>query len=272
MAKPKEIKPAGPKPGDPITFFLYGHPGCGKTRLVSSGGSDVPTLIVRPFTDHTDSVRTAGVEEWEVHDWSEMYNVHEFLRHEGAKHYRWVWLDSVSLFQDTGLDDIWEGVTAKYPHRKEYSLDKGEYGINMWRLQTWIRDVVGIRDLNFGITAHPEQLFSPITQQTMLQPYVQGKNMTTKIQGYCNVVGYLEVVQQKSGEPRRVLRVRGTEDYTAKDQYDAFPNGRLVDPDMAKFEEHIEAAIAQNQANTSPRRRPVRRSAARRRGQLRSAA
>ena len=265
--KPPEIQPAGPKPGDPITFLLYGQPGCGKTRLISSGGAKVPTLIIRPFTDNTDSVRVGGVEEWEVHDWTEMYNVHEFLRHEGAKHYKWIWLDSVSLFQDTGLDDIWDGVIAKFPHRKEYSLDKGEYGINMWRLQTWVRDVVGIKGLNFGITAHPEFLFNPITNSTMLQPYIQGKNMTTKIQGYCNVVGYLEVVRQKDQTERRVLRVRGTEDYTAKDQYDAFTNGRLVDPTMPKFEAAIKDAIAQNIINTSPRR-PVRR----RRTNLRSAA
>jgi hypothetical protein len=253
VAKPAEIQPAGPKPGDKTTLFLYGPPGCGKTRLVGSGGGG--TLIVRPYTDHTDSVRTPGVEEWEVKDWAEMFNVHEFLRHEGAKHYNWVWLDSISLFQDAGLDDIWDGVTAKYPHRKEYSLDKGEYGINMWRLQSWVRDIVGIQGLNFGITAHPEYLENPITGKTKLMPYVQGKNMSTKIQGYCNIVAYLEVVIDKNTkEPRRVLRFRGTEDYEAKDQYDAFPSGRLVDPTMPKIEEAIAEVQATNIAKTRPKK------------------
>lgn len=239
-------------------MFVYGPPGCGKTRLISSGGEG--TLIVRPHTDHTDSVRTEGVEEWEIHDWTEMYNCLEFLRHEGAQYYKWVWLDSISLFQDTGLDDIWDGVIAKYPHRKEYSLDKGEYGINMWRLQGWVRDVVGIPKLNFGITAHPEYLPNPITGQVKLMPYVQGKNMSTKIQGYCNIVAYLEVVH-KDGEPRRVLRVRGTEDYEAKDQYDAFKNGRLVDPTMDK----IEQAVRNIMPAKAARRRPAKRAAGRRR-------
>jgi len=260
MAKPPEIQPAGPKPKDSVTMFLYGPPGCGKTRLIGRDG----VLIVRPFTDHTDSIRVPGAEEWEVNDWTEMYNVREFLVHEGAKHYKWIWLDSISLFQDTGLDDIWDGVVAKYPHRKEYSLDKGEYGINMWRLQGWVRDIVGIKDLNFGITAHPEYLPNPITGEVKMQPYVQGKNMTTKIQGYCNIVGYLEVVHdKKTGKNRRVLRTRGTEDYEAKDQYDAFPDGRLWDPTLEKIDAHIQAV--QNERNNKrpaparPARKPVRR-------------
>jgi len=265
MAKPAAIQPAGPKPADDTMMIVYGPPGCGKTRLIA----DKKTLIVRPFTDHTDSVRTPGAEEWEVGDWTEMYNVHEFLRHEGTDYYNWVWLDSISLFQDTGLDDIWEGVTAKYPHRKEYSLDKGEYGINMWRLQTWVRDVMGIRGLNFGITAHAEYLQNPITGKTKLMPYIQGKNMATKIQGYCNIVAYLEVVYDKKTETnRRVLRFRGTDDYDAKDQYDAFPSGRLVDPTMAKINEAIEGIKAESETKT---RRPARRAARSRRTRQRAA-
>jgi AAA domain len=261
MAKPSAIQPAGPKPTDNTTMIVYGPPGCGKTRLIA----DKDTLIVRPYTDHTDSVRTPGAEEWEVQDWAEMNNVNEFLRHEGAKHYSWVWLDSISLFQDAGLDDIWEGVLGKYPHRAEYSLDKGEYGINMWRLQTWVRDIVGIRGLNFGMTAHPEYLQNPITGQVKLMPYIQGKNMSTKIQGYCNIVAYLEVVYDKKTETnRRVLRLRGTDDYDAKDQYDAFPNGRLVDPTMKKINEAIEAAKS---ANATTRRRPARAGSRRARSQ-----
>jgi AAA domain len=260
MAKPDAIRPiqAAPK----IIMFLYGPPGNGKTRLIGSGGKG--TLIVRPSTDHTDSIRTPGVEEWEVEDWAEMYNVEEYVRHEGYKEYDWIWLDSISLFQDTGLDDIWEGVVAQKPHRAQYSLDKGEYGINMWRLQTWIRDMVGIKGFNLGITAHPEYLPNPITGEVKLQPYVQGKNMSTKIQGYCNIVAYLEVVVQE-GKNIRVLRTEGSENYEAKDQFDAFPNGRLVNPTMEKIQNGIDAARASRidevASRRTSKRAPVRRRA-----------
>jgi hypothetical protein len=66
--------------------------------------------------------------------------------------------------------------------------------------------------------------------------------MSTKIQGYMNVVGYLETVPQEGSRPRRVLRVWGTERFEAKDQFDAFSKGRLVDPTMNKFVGAIEKA------------------------------
>jgi len=247
MAKPEAIQPV--QRSKKVTICIYGPPGVGKTRLVGSGGEG--TLIVRPPTDHTDSIRTNGVEEWEVFDWSEMNNVHEYLRHDGAKDFDWVWLDSISLYQDIGLDDIWEGVIAAKPHRAEWALDRGEYNINMWRLQQWIRHVVAIPGFNFGIVAHPAEIANPISGEVKLQPYVQGKNMSTKIQGYMNIVAYYEVVMVE-GEERRVLRTRGDERFEAKDQFDCFKNGRMVDPTMEK----IEASI--NGSRKPTKRRPRR--------------
>src|SRR5262245_50843794 len=139
MAKPDAIQPIGKS--KKICFLLYAPPGAGKTRLI---GERERTLIVRPPYDHTDSIRAELAEEWIVYDWAEMLNVHEFARHEGSKHFDWIWLDSISLFQDTGLDDIWDGVVAQKPHRAQYQLDKGEYGVNMWRLQQWVRHMAAI--------------------------------------------------------------------------------------------------------------------------------
>jgi AAA domain len=254
MAKPSAIVPG--QRSKKKTVMIYGPPGAGKTRLIGTGGKG--TLIIRPPVDHTDSIITPGFEEWEVSDWAEMNNVGEDLHHDGAKDYPdgWVWLDSVSLFQDIGLDDIWEGVIAAKPHRRQYGLDQGEYGVNMWRLQTWIRHVVGIPGFNFGIVAHPAELPN-INGQVKFQPWIQGRQMSQKVQGYMNMVAYLEVVQQDGKEPRRVLRTRGTEDYEAKDQYDAFPNGRLVDPTMPKIVKAIDDAITAR-GGTQPKRRPTR--------------
>lgn len=254
MAKPEAIQPVGTS--SKINFLLYGPPGAGKTRLM---GQRERTLIVHPPTDHMDSIRSGGAEEWVVPDWGEMNNVAEYARHDGRKDFDWIWLDSISLFQDAGLDDIWDGVIALKPHRAQYSLDKGEYGINMWRLQTWVRNMVGLRGFNFGITAHPQELMNPITDELKLQPWVQGKNMSTKIQGYMNVVGYLEVVHQDGKDPRRVLRTAGTERFEAKDQFDAFKGGRLVDPTMAKFEAAIEEARAAQGSGTKRANRKGKR-------------
>lgn len=259
IAKPDAIQPLGKS--KKISFLLYGPPGAGKTRLI---GERDRTLLVRPPYDHTDSVRVELAEEWIVYDWPEMLNVHEFARHEGAKHYDWIWLDSISLFQDTGLDDIWDGLIAQKPHRAQFGLDRGEYGINMWRLQQWVRHMVSIPGFHLGITAHPAELLNPITQEVKLQPWVQGKNMSTKIQGYMNMVGYLEVVPQEGKPGRRVLRTQGTERYEAKDQFDAFgTSGRLVDPTMEKLESAI-ADSRRGRVSTTRRRTRVKKRSARR--------
>lgn len=251
MAKPAAIQPVSES--SKVCFLLYGPPGCGKTRLI--GESSSRTLILRPPTDHTDSIRTVGAEEWIITDWAEMNNAHEYARHDGATDFDWIWLDSISLFQDSGLDDIWDGVTAEKPHRLKHGLDKGEYGVNMWRLGQWVRHMVGIPGFNFGITAHPAELEHPITGKLKFQPWVQGKNMSTKVQGYMNIVAYMEVVEQEEGKERRVLRTAGTNQYEAKDQFDCFPGGRLVDPTMDKIEAAIKAARPEQAKVTKMRKR-----------------
>jgi hypothetical protein len=258
VAKPAEIQPV--TASSKVVMGLYGPPGAGKTRLLGEAGKG--TLILRPPMDHMDSIRTAGADQWIIYDHAELLNASEYCRHDAAKDYDWVWFDSVSLWQDMGLDDIWSGVIAEKPHRAKYSLDKGEYNVNMWRLQTWFRQMVGIPGFNFGWTAHQMEMENPLTGEFKYQPYVQGKNMSQKFQGYCNIVGYLEVVHQDGKEPRRVLRTQGTEQYEAKDQFDAFPNGRLVDPTMPKIMAAIESA-QKKRASTSTsgtaRRRPSAR-------------
>jgi hypothetical protein len=214
-----------------------------------------------------DSIRVTGADEWEITDWAEMLNALEYLRHDGAKDYKWAWLDSISLWQDTGLDDIWEGVIQRRPDRAQWSLDKGEYGINMWRLQQWVRAAIAIPNLNIGITAHPAEMLNPIDGEVKLQPWIQGKNMSTKIQGYMKIVGYMEVVpanQNTSGKPRRELRTAGTERFEAKDQFDAFPNGRLVDPTLEKIESAIASVRQTHGTTTHPRRAVAKKAAVRR--------
>ncbi len=235
-------------------MLLYGVPGAGKTRLIGTGGKG--TLILRPPTDHTTSIRTAGVDELVVGDWAAMEDAYAFLREGGADEYKWVWLDSISAFQDAGLDDIWANVVQQRPHRKEHSLDKSEYGVNMHRLGLWVRQFVSLANegrCNVGITAHPFEAADPTNDDELtMMPYVQGRNMPQKICGYMNVVALLDLVR-RDAKLRRVLRTSASDRYYAKDQFDAFPNGRMSDPDMSK----IEAALGLNK--TTGRRTRARR-------------
>lgn len=215
-------------------MLLYAHPGTGKTRLI--GTTTDRTLIIRPPTDHLDSIRNTSAYQRVLSTWPEMDDMKIYLREHGED-WDWVWFDSISLFQQHGLDDVFEGVVERKPHRKGGPIDQGEYGINMQRLAEWVRHIVGADVCNFGITAHPLEGSYP------LKPYVQGKNMSETIQGYMNVVGYYEISAGK-----RVIRFRATEDFVAKDQLDAFSNGRLVNPTMDKINAALRAAKG-SQAN-----------------------
>lgn len=265
MAKPDQIK--SPKRTKHTFFGLYGFSGVGKTRLI--GEYEAPpefagqkVLIIRPPIEHTDSIRKPDLfEEWVVSGWSQMDEVLDYLKYDGKNH-PFVWLDSISAFQDTGLDDIWADVIAAKPSRKKYGVDKGEYGVNMTRLGQWVRAVVSLDAFNFGWTAHPflgSVLNDEGSHDDLLLPWVQGKNMPLKMCGYMNLVGYYQVKKQKEGEVR-VLRTNLTENYFAKDQYDAFANGRMVNPTMNKIMAAIDKAkptptATKNRSTTRPARK-----------------
>lgn len=238
MAKPAAIKRVTNKAEFTINMCIYGDPGVGKTRLIGTPGKR--TLIVRPPTDHTASIRESEADEWVVKTWKDMEEVYEYLRHEPDA-YDWVWLDSISLWQEFGLEDIWEQVLRKRPDRKGQGYDKGEYGLNMNNISRWLRNMATLGEFNFGVVAHTREL--PIAEREdsdeKLMPYVQGINMATKLCGYMHIVGYYEVDEKG----KRVLRFNASDDYFAKDQLDAFEGGKLVKPTFPAIEKAIKVAL-----------------------------
>lgn len=238
---PPQIKPVGDQAKRCV--LVFGNSGAGKTRLA---GTSPRCLILRPPSDHTDSIPPGTAKEWVMNDWSDMDEALQYMRHDGPKEFDWVWLDSISLMQDHGLDDIWANTLLRNPKRGDYGLDKSEYGVNMFRLGQWIRHMVGSPGYNFGITAHPAELLDS-DNDPLIMPWIQGRNMASKICGYMNLVGYLQVRQAKGGGEARVLR---TKVYTregqaapiyAKDQYDCVPDGVMLNPTMPKIIAAIDA-------------------------------
>lgn len=248
------IVPVGQNASRFWNLLLYAPPGTGKTRFVGTGKN---VLIIRPPTDHTDSIRGAAsrnIKEFVANGWSDMDLVFQHLDDEGDQ-YDIVALDSISLFQDQGLDDIWEQVLTEKPQRRRYGMDVQEYGINMHRLGLWVRGVVGLQKFNFIVTAHPFW-GKNIDDEELLMPWVQGRNMPEKICGCMNMVGYMDVKKVKlkgesAGKRRRVIFFEATDRYYAKDQFDAFPGNKLVDPTIDKLEKGIKAARAREAATTT---------------------
>jgi hypothetical protein len=218
-------------------MLLHGPPGIGKTLLIAQ---QPRTLILHPPTDHLDSIqKPSNVKEIILNDHDDAEQAHQYLQQGGSDKFDWVWLDSLSLFQDHGLDEIWANLIAAHPHRKEWGLDKGEYGRNMERISRWVRQMVGLSKtgaFHFGITCHSTELFDPETDKDMLMPYVQGKNMSTRTMAAMNIVGYYRWARQgkgKSAKRVRVIDFHETDSFKAKDQLNVFgAKGRLVSPTM----------------------------------------
>lgn len=245
MANPPNIREVGQSLH--TNLLVYAMWGVGKTGFVGSGGPK--TLILRPPTDHTDSIITMyppgkRPKEWVLHDWDEADESYLYLREHGAE-WDWVWLDSISLWQDTGLDDIWQATVARNPERlkKHAGMDKGEYGRNMDRISAWVRNTVSIDTFNFGITAFPTMKLETPSGDRKLMPWIQGSMMSEKICGYMNMVGYME--KKISPSTRRVYRqitFEETDDFYGKDQFNAFEKNRLVDPTVPKLTAAVNAA------------------------------
>lgn len=232
------------RPGRSIKMLVFADSGWGKTRLASTSKGKI--LFVRPPVDHMASIKPADqrrCKEWVVHDWSEAEEVFETLRHAkrgSADSFDWVWFDSISAYQEIGLDDLWDTIITEKPARKRYGLDKGDYWINMQRLGRWTRDMVTLSDsgsFHFGVTSWIADMAPSEDEEKprKLMPWVQGKNMAMKVCGYMNIVAFGDYTQKGT----RCLRFMESERFLAKDQFDMFPKYVLLDPTMPKIEEAV---------------------------------
>jgi hypothetical protein len=97
---------------------------------------------------------------------------------------------------------------------------------------------------NLIFTAHPVEMPNTFSEEggTIWMPWVQGKAMPQKICGMMNVVGYMEKNENSEGQVWRRLHVSGNESYYGKDQFDAFADGRMDNPTLAKIDAAIRAA------------------------------
>jgi hypothetical protein len=241
-----------------IKILVCAPSGWGKTRLAGTSPGK-KNLFIRPPIDYTDSVLTEDKPrwmQWIVRDWTQMEEAFEHCRHEGEQ-YEWVWFDSISAYQDIGLDDLWQTIIDEKPHRKRYGMDKGDYWINMQRLGRWVRDMATLSDtgaFNFGITAWPAELSpspedSDIEQKMM--PWVQGKNMSMKVCGYVNIVAF----GAYSPKGNRVLHFMESEHIYAKDQFDMFDKYKLYRPTMPQIVAAVESKRGLEKPRTNRRRR-----------------
>jgi hypothetical protein len=269
------IQPVGAS--SKIAMLIHADIGWGKTSLIGTGGKDFPTIIMRPPIDHVDPIVGSGCREIVVRSWEEIFEGLEWAQHEAPRELGengWFWLDSISLLQDVGLDDVYGDVLdRKGPvgslarkDREQFGPDRGEYRVNMWRLGQWVRHMVGSGSVNIGITAHSfwwEPNDNGVTP-SCLWPWIQGKQMPQKICGMMNIVGYGSLeTRERNGRSRtvRVLHTNAAENYYAKCQLklpdggSVFGNGTIVNPTMPEMVKAMQAGRPSSNGRTSRRRR-----------------
>lgn len=224
---------------------IMGNPGSGKTPLISTWPK---TLILDGDRGLASAVVQGSLAEyWTMEDWNDMIEAYDYLRHEGCKEYDFVWLDSMTLFQERGLDDIMRTLVESKSHRKVFLPDRGEYGENFNRLSLWMRDMLKI-PMHMGYTAHVGGVVDERTGDTVYMPWVQGKNMAQKISSYMNIVALLER-EEVEGELTNVLYLRQDADhmnYLLRDRYGLFEDGYVVEPTMPKIMTAFQAVVSRH--------------------------
>jgi hypothetical protein len=223
--------------------LFYGYPGCGKTPLIGTGAN---TLIMDCDGGGSLSARATGskADKWDVSSYGDLTECYEYLR--DAKHtYRWVWWDSLTLFQErTMIDELVLDAHMRNPQKQDrWVPSQREYFVDHNRIMEFVRRFVEL-PINFGITAHvgtEDQVDDEGEERTMYMPQVQGKGMSSKVTGYMNVVGLVRrraVKVKGKTEPvtRQEVLFQTSGDWFARDRFGKLPS-IMANPTIPKIEE-----------------------------------
>lgn len=242
MTKPSAIRSADDSMPYGINFMLYSDPGVGKTPLIATAPN---TLILDTDLGSESAAGSPGVDIWPIDNWPDLESAHEYLRHEDHG-YKWVWMDGISVGQDRLLTNIMEELVAVKDHRKMWQADKAEYGQNMFRMKQWIQNMTAL-PFNFGITSHPWRFEDPVTEEEVILPWIQGKNMPQNVCGMMNVIGYLTL----DDDGKQKLYTKPNNGYYARDKFRALGAG-MINPTIPKIEAKIREAIKARSGKPTP--------------------
>lgn len=252
-----------------INFCLYADNGTGKTSLITT---EPRSLILQADPGGTTTAASMGRpgKYKVISGWDDLEATEDYFRNgPGCQKYGWVWLDSVSLFQDIGLENIMVDLIKPTSqggkgrsHREVWHPDKGEYGENMNRLKLFVRHMCGM-PVNFGFTAFPFRTEDEQTGEIQYLPWVQGRGMPNALCGMVDVIGYMRIVAKDQKEHQAVY-FKKKDMYYAKDRFGALPP-MMLDPTIPKIEGLIKKRLAEvNKLGARPVKRVAKKAAARR--------
>ncbi len=230
-------------------LLVHADPGAGKTVL----GGTAPNALILATEKGTISAKRQGstVALVDVRDHRRMRAVIADLRRgrlllPTGLPPEWIVVDTLNRAQENLADDIMRSAHADNSQRSADILDM--LGHQIW--QSHFKKMVNaLNDLDQNVLylAHSSRIEDEEGDPLIL-PDIKGKNgtqdATTMSRWVCatvDLVGYLQVSKKTD---RRQLMVRREGPYVAKDRYDAFPDGKIPDPNIADMAAAIDAALA----------------------------
>src|SRR4249919_718682 len=104
--KPEAIRQMGDRPKH-IRIMVYADPGTGKTPFAATSPGKM-LLLNADGPDGPESARVYSAYKgdiWDIRNYNDLDEAHEYLYHT-PRAYDWVWFDSITLFQELGMDHI----------------------------------------------------------------------------------------------------------------------------------------------------------------------
>jgi AAA domain len=248
---PSEISDIGEGLSKYTSILIFGDPGSGKTPLALTAPNPIVLECDRGLK--AAAVAKARGKKWVIDDYNDLTKAYEYMRNGGCRKFDWLIMDSLTMFQDRGLDHIMDDLHAEKPHRQVWAADRGEYGQNMNRISRFIRDLVALPiNVIVTCTAMVHEVERPDgTTVTSYWPTVKGVNMPQKIASYFDIVAHLQQVPSKThpDQDYPVLSTRRRDGWYARDRFAVI--GRMPRPTMPKVIAAIEASKGETPDTTT---------------------
>lgn len=262
MTIPSKVAPVGQYDAH-IHALIVAAPGFGKTVFA---GTAPNALFLTTDPEGTISALAFGsvAQEWRIETWSEINEAYRYLRDGGIKEMglEWVIIDNISEAKNMSMLESIANARKHNKNRDEHvpGLDDHQ------RSQLQIKDFVKkMHDLPVNILWTSWRKTEEDSEgESFFTCGVHGQQglLAQEIQGYMNIVGFGEVVDDE-----RVVYFKQEMPYMGKDRYVALPKVAKVDSDdpmtkgfnVKKMQTLVDAAKKKHEAarKTGAAKRPA---------------
>lgn len=221
------------RPGETewVNVFIYGEPKVGKTRLVATAADHVdtaPLLLIDVEAGTTtirDRIADKNIDVVEVRSLAEFQKKLNDLQKAGddlSDTYRTVAVDNMTELQQLDLKVIMAQAYAKNPQTVDKDVPSprewGKTGEHMRAIARAIRDL----PCNTILTAHTYEKENEGKPNKLYPGF--GGQAKTAVAGFMDVVGYMQIVQDRGKEAYTTVQFQGTRGVLAGDRFDTLDN------------------------------------------------